>query len=262
MITKLMLMLPVLALVALPAIAADRNGDGIDDNLEFPIPVDLAKVDGAIAIVDVGTAVGDYATRIEGLGYTVSAIGAESDLETLLNYDLVILPVGHADQSNYSSFESHASHYMMYVEAGGGLWVGQPNPYDRPGGEAPITWVPYLLHLNSDYSNADCPVLVVDNTHCITAGFSDAAFSLPGDTVTEQGSEWDVLTRGAASNSPSVLFAEYGAGKILVELGHPSYGSICPYDDTAMRQYVECTMGGSPVATESISLGGVKALFK
>ena len=262
MLKKIMLLLPVLALMALPVLAADLNNDGLDDAREFPVPANYTKVDGAIAIDDVGTAVGDYTTRLQSLGYTVTAIAADSDLETLLDYALVILPVGHGDAGNYPPFDGLSLDYHTYVETGGGLWVGQPNPWQHPGNEATVTWVPYLLHVQNPYNNGDCPVAIVDDTHCITAGYPGADFSFPADTVDEMGPEWDVLVEGPLTGSPSVLVAEYGAGKILVEFGHPSLGSSCSFDDTAMRQYVECTLGGGSVATQSLSLDGVKALFK
>ncbi len=262
MMKKLMLILPVLAILAMPAFAADFNRDGLDDNQE-PQAIVFGVLDvGDIAIVDTGSGtVATYISRLGNLGYTVTAIPLDSNLETLLNYDLVILPVGHGSSGTNANFNALAADYHTYVETGGGLWISQPNPYDMPGEETTISWVPYLLRLNAFYDSSDCPITVVDDTHCITAGYPGAGFSFVGDTVLEMGPEWSVLVEGPATGNPGVIVAEYGAGRVLAEFGHPSLGAICGFDDTAARQYVECTMGHT-VGTESITLEGVKALFK
>ena len=132
--------------------------------------------------------------------------------------------------------------------------MAQPN-------QCEITWVPYYLFIDSGYDSGDCPAGVVDNTHCITEGLPGAQFSLPGDTVIEMGSEWQVLTEGAASGLPGVLVAEYGAGRILVEFGHPNPGALCAPDDAAMERYVQCTIE-MPVATADASWSEVKARFR
>lgn len=263
MIKKITLATIIMTMLAFPALAADNNGDGLEDGLENLTPVVTNRTGGDIAIVDTGsTAVIEYITRLGALGYTVNPIALESDLATLMAYNLVILPVGHGDLPTYSVFDTHREDYLSFVENGGGLWVGQPNPYQHPGQTADITWVPYTLTLYNPYNSGDCPVWLTDANHCITGGYYDNVFSFPGDTVVSMGVEWLPLVVGLSSGNPGAIVAEYGSGKVLAEFGHPSPGALCVMDDIALRQYVECTMGVNSVATETISFDGMKALFK
>jgi len=263
MIKKLTLTAFILAILATPLMAADHNGNGLDDNLEISVEVATNRTDGNIAIVNTnGAAIAHYISRLDALGYTVTPIALDSDLETLMGYNLVILPVGHGDVPTYSTFDSRREDYLSYVENGGGLWVGQPNPWQHPDETADITWVPYDLTLYNPYNPDDCPVWLTDANHCITGGYYDNVFSFPGDTVVSMGPEWLPLVLGLDSGNPGAIVAEYGAGKVLAEFGHPSPNALCVMDDVALRQYVECTMGTNAVAIESISLGGMKAMFK
>ncbi len=154
-----------IVVVAAPVFAADRDADGVDDShLSFAISSGLEV--GEIAVVNTANgAQGDYVDRITALGYSISIIPANSSLETLLNYAVVILPVGHGNATNYSTIDALADDYHMYVNSGGGLWIGQPNPYQMPDGTADITWAPYELTLQYLYDSSDCPVNVDDTSH-------------------------------------------------------------------------------------------------
>ncbi len=242
------------------ALAVDLNGDGIDDSFtNFTVPSSLEV--GDIAVINTGGGVGDLVSRIGALGYSISTIPMDSELETLLNYSVVILPVSHAALGNYATFDALADDYHMYVNSGGGLWIGQPNPFQMPDNTADITWAPYALTVHNGYDLADCPPVVSDDTHCITNGMSGTVFSFPADTALSYADDWQVLVVGNSSGMPGVMFAEYGSGKVLVELGHPSSGSLCPVDDTAFQQYLECLAGGT-VATMEINWGSLKTYFR
>jgi hypothetical protein len=255
------LLITILALTSTVALAADLDQNLVDDKLGGD-GVAIPTTDGTIAVVDTGdSGVAYYVNRLTDLGFTVATIPMASGLDVLVNHPLVILPVSHGSLAHYAVFDGLAADYHAYVQTGGGLWVGQPNPYQMPGDEADITWVPFYLRLHNGYLNEDCPPVIVDATHCITTGLPGTQFSMPGDEVLSMGPEWQVLVEGGVTGRPGVLVAEYGAGKILVELGHPAMGSVCPIDDAAMVRYVECTMD-QPVAVESSTWSGVKARFR
>ena len=241
--------------------AADLDQNGLDDKSDLPsavVPTDV----GDIAVVDTGSSsVSAVVNRLLDLGYPVTTIPVSSGLDVLVIYSLVILPVSHGDAQNYSTFEGLASDYHMYVNTGGGLWVGQPNPYGMPGNQATITWVPYALTLHNGYQSEDCPPVIVDSDHCITTGLAGTQFSFPGDEVLDMGSEWHVVVEGGSTGRPGVMVAEYGSGKILVELGHPSNAAGCPIDDAALERYVECTIAGV-VAVERTTWSEIKAQFR
>ena len=257
-------------LLATPVWAVDRNHDGLADGnasgtnvSSSPSASGASLIDGDIAVVDTGNlSVPMYFDRLTGLGYPVFTIPADSDLEVLLEFSMVILPVSHSNADNYDTFDGLAADYIAYVNTGGGLWVGQPNPYGMPGDAATITWVPYLLTLGNWYNANDaCPPIIVDQDHCITEGLPGVQFSFPFDTVLEMGPEWEVLVEGSMSGSPGILFATSGAGNILVELTHPNPDAYCPPDDEALDRYVMCTMGGV-VSTESATWSTVKTLYR
>ncbi len=85
--------------------------------------------------------------------------------------------------------------------------------------------------------------------------------SFPADQVQSMGPEWNVLVIGCVTESPSVFVATYGAGQVLVELGHPSFGSICPASDDAFDAYASCTWGIIDTATDHGSWSVLKALY-
>ncbi len=249
------------AVLVSPVLAVDRDSDGLDDSIgDIGLPPILDE--GEIAIVDTGSStIAYYADRLTNLGYTVVTIPLNSDLTVLSQYPLVILPVSHAQASTYYTFDGLAGDYQSYVSAGGGLWVGQPNPYGMPGNTATLTWVPYLLTINNGYDNSDCPTVIVDPDHCITTGLPNTNFSFTADTVVAMGSEWQLLCEGSVTGNPSVLWAPFGGGRILVEFCHPSPSSICPIDDAALDRYASCAMSGPTVLERSV-WGDVKTLFR
>jgi len=221
-----------------------------------------ARSDIEIAVVDIlGSWGDDYVSRIQYLGYSVTAIPRDSGLGVLENYDLVVLPSQHANATNYAMSDSFAVDYLAYVEGGGGLWISQPNPHGHIGHEKTITWVPYQLRLQSGYDLIDCPPMIVDADHCITVDLPDAQFSFPADTATEFGPEWHVVVEGPGTGRPAVFTGEHGSGRILVELGNPSGMSYCPIPHEVYARYVECTVP-SLTATQSMSWGAVKAMYR
>jgi len=244
-----------------PTQAADLNGDGVDDSYISPSIYSSLEV-GDIAVIDTEDgSVGTFLDRIGGLGYSITTIPLDSTLETWLNYSIIILPVGHANLTNYATFDALADDLHMYVNSGGGLWVGQPNPYQMPSGTADITWVPYALTLQYEYNESDCPPEVSDATHCITQGLPSTIFSFPADNAISYADDWQVLVVGNTTNRPGVMFAEYGSGKVLVEFSHPSPFSGCPIDDAALQRYLECLDSGT-VAISEINWGSLKANFR
>lgn len=250
-----------IVMVAAPVFAVDQDADGVDDShISFAFTSGLEV--GEIAVVNTANgSQGDYVNRITALGYSISIIPANSTLETLLNYAVVILPVGHGSATNYATIDALSDDYHMYVNSGGGLWIAQPNPYQMPDGTADINWAPYELTLQFEYNGDDCPVNVDDPSHCITEGMADEAFSFPGDNAISYGAEWQVLATGSVTGRPGVMFAEYGGGKVLVEMGHPAPGSLCAAGDPAFTRYLECLVGGI-VATSETNWGSMKANYR
>jgi hypothetical protein len=241
--------------------AVDADFDALDDgdinttDLEF-----LERAD--IGVIDTGDgSVANFVDRLTNLGYSVMPIPDTSDYSVLSTYSLIILPVGHAGPSDYLPIEANAADYVAYVQSGGGLWVSQPNPFGRPGDTADITWVPYQLTVQISYNAADCPPCIVDDTSCIIIGTGGDGLSFPGDTVISMGPEWNVVAEGCVTGNPAIFTADYGAGHVLVELGHPSPGAICSPSDVALATYADCTWGSGQTPAEDGSWSRVKSLY-
>lgn len=261
-LSSLLLLSTALLLSALSSgFAADHDHDGLADDAET-LSTTTVPTTAPIAIVDTGnSAVGILLSRLTSLGYAVTTIPMNSGLSTLILHQLVILPVGHGQLGNYATFDSLSSDYNLYVNSGGRLWVGQPNPYQMPGGQATITWVPYALTVDYLYDLADCPPVVFDDTHCITQNAGNTNFSFPADTVVQMGPQWQVLVVGSVTGNPSVMVATSGMGKVLVEFGHPSPSANCPHDDFALDRYVTCLLT-PPVPIEQVSWGEIKGRYQ
>lgn len=250
------LAIALLLLLGTVARSADADQDGLLDGVAQATA--RASTAGAqVAVVEAGsTAI--YVGALEALGYSVTLIPATSGLDVLDDYALVVLPVSHARPETYSTLDGLAADYHAYVQGGGSLWVAQPNPFGMPDDEAAITWVPYVLALHYAYVTADCPPVVIDAGHCVTAGMTAAQFSMPGDEVIAMGSEWRILVAGAATGRPGVMVAEYGAGKILVELGLPGANVVCDVPNEVLARYATCLLAStSPV--DVVSFGRIKA---
>lgn len=253
--------LSFLLLVPVSLQAADLDLDALDDQVISPPDTPGGGRQVTVAIVDTGDgAVNDYGTRLTNTGYAYDLIPMNSGYATLIQYEAVILPTSHGSTCCYGTFESLAGDYHSYVSDGGCLYVGQPNPFDHPGGNAAIPWVPYVLELNAFYDGNDCPPVIVDPDDCVTEGMVGDDFPFPGDTVLELGPEWNTLVQGP-SGRESVFDASYGAGHVLVELGHPSPNALCPYSDAGFARMIGCCIGG-PTAVETIRIGGLKLLYR
>jgi hypothetical protein len=250
-----------LGLPAVPVLADDIDLDALDDS--FISDPGTGSADATVAIVDVGSSVADFQTRLLTAGYSSTPIPVTSNLSVLSQYDIVLLPVSHATPAYYTTLNALAQDYHDYVNAGGKLWIGQPNPYQMPGNTADITWAPYALTINNGYNTSDCPTLIVDPNHCIAQGITGADLPFAGDTVTQMGTEWHVVGQGPATGLPAVFIADYGHGACLVELGHPSPNAICPYTNAGFSRLVECLLAaGLPSPIDPSTWGQIKSYFE
>jgi hypothetical protein len=178
----------------------------------------------------------------------------------LLLYQVVVLPVSHGSATTIANFQALANDYIQYVQGGGCLYIGQPNPFNVGGQQATITWAPYALTVNANYNASDCPPTIANPQLCETQGLAGADLPFPADTVINLAAQWNVLTRGAVSNNPGALSAAFGGGHVVVDLGHPSPGAICPYTNTGIGRLVDCCLTGATPVDQS-TWGRVKGTY-
>ena len=199
--------------------------------------------------------------RLIGLGYEVTFLETTADVNDFRQYDIVYLPVGWAEayfSDDYSVIESNAGDYKTYVNEGGGLFVDQPNPFTQPGDSVTPTVLPYTITFYNPYDQADWPPIIVNPDHFITHGLPRDEMPGPSDQITAIDSAYAVLVRGQATNSPSLVVAEYGQGRILVQTAHPSYSG---FSDEVYHRMVEwvsskagATYAGSNATSKDVSL--------
>jgi hypothetical protein len=253
-------LLPALVLAASAAGAQDANWNGLDDSLEGG-GYSPGHPDGLVAIVDTGDySIGHYQDRLDTAGYTHALIPLDSGYSTLSLYDAVILPTSHASGWCYDTFDANAADYIQYVNDGGCLHVGQPNPHDMDP-PTPITWVPYELGLSAWYNDDDCPPVIVDPDHCMSEGLQDADLPFPADWAEVLAADWNVINEGAVTGYPGLLTAPYGAGHVLVDLAHPSPTAGCPFTDAGFARMMMCCLG-PPIPVEDTSWGHVKTIYR
>lgn len=248
--------------IVLPVLAADLDYDGLDDSITGP-SIENQSLTGQVAIVDTGDgSVGNYTTRLTGLGYTVSTIPVNSGYATMINYDAVLLPTSHGAAATNATFAGLAGDYHQYVQDGGCLYIGQPNPFNMPGSQSAITWAPYALTVSAWWEGQDCPPEIVDPNHCVTQGMGPNDMAFPADQVVSMAADWTVLARGPFTLSPSLFTAAYGNGNVMVELAHPSPNSVCPFSDAGLDRMMSCCLGGGATPVGTSTWGAVKAVYR
>jgi phosphatidylserine/phosphatidylglycerophosphate/cardiolipin synthase-like enzyme len=181
--------------------------------------------------------------RLTALGFSVTVIPPTSNLLAFQEYDVIYLPLAWAGASgsDYQVIESHASDYHAYVDGGGGLFVEQPNPCGHPGDQATPASLPYPITFICPYNPDDDP-LIVDPNHFITDGLASAEMPTPYDQMTNLDPAYHVLVVGHITGSPSLVVADYGAGRVLVETAHPGYGAIKVFSDEVYRRMINWTV--------------------
>jgi murein DD-endopeptidase MepM/ murein hydrolase activator NlpD/cell division septation protein DedD len=177
----------------------------------------------SVGIIEVGGFDYPY-NRLVELGYEVSLLPASADLSDFAQYDIVYLPVLWADgfSGNYSEIEAHAADYQAFVNQGGGLFVDQPNPFQQPGETVTPSLLPYSVTFYNLYDSNDWPPTIVDPNHYITQGLTGNDMPGPADQIISIDPAYAILVRGQATNSPSLVVAPYGQGRILIQTDHPA----------------------------------------
>lgn len=67
----------------------------------------------------------------------------------------------------------------------------------------------------------------------------------PADQMLDVDPHYEILAIGSVTGSASLVIDEYGAGRILVQTGHPATTSIYPFSDEAYIRMVNWLVGGS-----------------
>ena len=104
--------------------------------------------------------------------------------------------------------------------------MDQPNPFGRPNDTVTPTALPYSVTFTSPYTSSDWPPRVVVSDHYITTGRAGSEMPGPADQITAFSTSYDVLVEGRVTGSPSLLVADYGQGRVVIQTDNSDYGSL------------------------------------
>lgn len=243
----------------------DMNQDGMRDfSSQNRIQFNALETDPifelTIGLVQTGSS-RTVMERLTDLGYSITLIPPDSGLSAFEQYDVVYLPSSWADalNGNFDIVESHSADYQDYVQAGGGLFIDQPNPYKQPSGTVTPTLLPYPITFHVSGGIDEWPPIIVNTSHEITRGLSESEMPAPADRMSSVDSQYEVLVVGRASGYPSLVIGQYGNGRILVQTANPSRDAFEPFSDEVYIRMVNWvgSRGGNSTTTTTLcpSLG-------
>jgi hypothetical protein len=199
-----------------------------------------------IGLIQVGNSYEGTFDRLDALGFAVELLPPGSGLETFMQYRIIYLPTGWAEQGNDSDFqaiEARAKDYLAYLEAGGSVLVEQPNPYERPDNSVTPSILPYPITFENFYDKNDWPPVIVNPDHFITNGLAEDEMPGPSDRMVEIDPAYEILVRGRSTNSPSLAVATIGNGRILILADTSNPKALRPFGDEVFRRMIEWLFG-------------------
>jgi hypothetical protein len=181
-------------------------------------------------------------SRLSNLGFEVTLLAPSSGLNEFNNYDIIYLPYEWASAFNgsKSEIEANAPDYKDYIQNGGSIIMDYPNSWNFSP-----QLLPYAITINELYSRDDneWPPIVVDPNHVITSGLPEYEMPGPRNQITSLAAEYEILVKSRITDSPTLVIATYGNGKILVHTADPSYFSKHPIGDKVYRRMIRWLAG-------------------
>ena len=161
----------------------------------------------------------DVVRAVEGLsrlGFSTKVM-APHLVEKLEGTDVLYLPSGwYEDKKQADLLDEMKTSLDRFFQRGGGLVAGQPNPYGHPGEECTPHLLPYPIRFHNWYVMADARRKNLDPSHFITEDVPAEALPYPADRMLEVDGRYQPLARGEGSQTPSVVIAEPGKGRVVV----------------------------------------------
>lgn len=174
------------------------------------------------------------AQRLANLGFSVEGtLITAVPWDTVDEYRVLALPSGWA-QWHYPVFEECAGAFRAYVEGGGGLLVCQPNPFQHPNEECRPALLPYPITFHNWYEDADAQRVNATHEHYITEDLPAEDLPFPADRMSDVDPRYQVLALGGRTESPSLVVAEHGRGRIVVQTANEAPGAKVPFPDRTL----------------------------
>ncbi|NQZ70758.1 MAG: hypothetical protein HRT89_22135, partial [Lentisphaeria bacterium] len=208
-------------------------------------------VDFSIAVVNAHDGSTKAAvTRLKKNGAKLTILAPNSRLKDLQAFDLVILPTQCAESGVLEGF---AKDYQDYVFGGGGLIVCQPNVSRQ------IKILPYPITFVKNYNSSEKPV-AVEKWHPIIRGLPESELTFPADSMKDLDKHYRVLVKGSVSGTPSLVIAEFGTGRILVQTASENPKASKPFSDRLLVRML-IWAANSPVNPGVAAQAQAKALL-
>jgi len=198
--------------------------------------------------------------RISGLGFPATFTNNPADLSAanLVNYRILVVA-----GTGPGVIASAQAAIESFVRAGGGLLIHQPNISGvldyTPAGFDVNTTDTYWCGFPSGHIGH-----IVNGSHPITGGLTDADLSGPFDWVASLGPGYALL---AVNNLPGCMDPMLGAGtldngNVVYEDGNCYSGSLAPGSDQYWTNLFTWLCSGSPTPTHNETWGKLKSIYR
>ena len=171
----------------------------------------------------------DTITRLERIGCEAVLLEMDAGLERLRTVDVVFLPTHCGDPGPH---RGKAADYHKFIREGGGLIVSQPNI------DGTLNLLPYPITFINSYIKDEARTAEQPD-HPIIAGMAAEALPFPADRVKDVDERYRVLVTGVRSKSPSLLVAEFGSGRIVVQTASEASFASTPFPDRLLVGMIE-----------------------
>lgn len=191
----------------IPPITISETSTAASTATDTPIPSHPVRI-GIVQIPDYIFT--DIKGRLNSLGFEAEWIGASSDYNDFIEYDVVYLPIGWSFQNVI--IESRSSQYQRFVKEGGGLVIEQPNYKSNLVPEL----LPYKIVFSPmRYDANEWPPDILMK-HEIVNNLRASELPGPGNKITPKDDHWLVLATSVRSHTPTLVVAQYGQGRIVI----------------------------------------------
>jgi hypothetical protein len=191
-----------------------------------------------------------------GLDITQSFDPAEFTLEYLLQFDALIIYGMGAD-----SLDEQAGAIETFVAVGGSLLIHQPNDIGTltyaPAGFEVTVLSNYWCTYPDGPSEFVCPV---DPDHPLVSGFTSDEMGRATDYIGDLGSGYSLIAVGCDCDDPALAAGQHGDGLVVFDTNN--YGNAYNSDAYILNFMEYLCAGPGPVATRSVSLDGLKVLYR
>ncbi len=141
---------------------------------------------------------------------------------------------------------SKANQFHAFVKRGGGLIVGQPNPYSVTGQVCTPALLPYPVTFHYWYDKRQPSRETVSHEHFITEDVAVDNLPFPADTIRSIDPRYKALARQTSTRRISLAVCEFGQGRVVIHTGPDGYNSPYPTGDEVFKRMVVWAAGREP----------------